>query len=334
MSSLREMAGGRLLSIIFITHKLPEAIAIADRITILRRGRVVETLDAEGVDVRALAQKMVGKDLLFDLARGMTEKGEAVLEARDLGAIGDDGTPALRGVSLTVREGEILGVAGVSGNGQEELVEVIVGLRRAEAGEVRIGGRDIRSLTPGEIRALGVGYIPEDRLGRAVLLDSSVGENLVLGIHGDERFTGGGPLPFDNDWFTDRRRVEEHARLLVDEYGIDVPGLETEARKLSGGNLQKLILARELSREPRLLVAEKPTSGLDVASQEFVRLKLLGQRDRGGAVLLISEDLDEIMMLSDRIAVMYGGEVVDVVPAGSSTREEIGEMMTGARRKG
>ena len=334
MMSLREMAGGRLLSIIFITHKLPEAIAIADRITILRRGRVVETLDAEGVDIRVLAQKMVGKDLLFDLMKGITEKGEAVLEVRDLGAIGDDGAPALRGVSLTLREGEILGVAGVSGNGQEELVEAIVGLRRAEAGEVRIGGRDVTGLTPGEIRSLGVGYIPEDRLGRAVLHDSSVGENLVLGIHGEERFTDGGPLPFDNSWFTDRSRVEEHARLLVDEYGIDAPGLETEARKLSGGNLQKLILARELFREPRLLVAEKPTSGLDVASQEFVRLKLLGQRDGGGAILLISEDLDEIMMLSDRIAVMYGGEVVDVVQAGSSTREEIGEMMTGARRKG
>jgi ABC-type uncharacterized transport system ATPase subunit len=333
MSSLREMAGGRLMSIIFITHKLPEAIAIADRITILRIGRVVETIDAEGVDIRALARKMVGKDLLFDLTKGMTEKGEAVLEVRDLAAIGDNGSTALMGVSLAVREGEILGVAGVSGNGQEELVEVIVGLRRTESGWVSIVKGDIRDLTPREIRSLGVGYIPEDRLGRAVLRDSSIGENLFLGIHGSERFTDRGPLPFDNNWFTNRRQVEEHARMLIDEYGIDAPGLETEARKLSGGNLQKLILARELSREPALLIAEKPTSGLDVGSQEFVRLKLLEQRDRGGAILLVSEDLDEIMMMSDRIAVMYEGRILDVVDAESATREEIGEMMTGAKRK-
>jgi ABC-type uncharacterized transport system ATPase subunit len=331
MGSLREMARGRLLSIIFITHKLPEAIAIADRITILRRGRVVETLDAEGVDIRLLAQMMVGKDLLFDLARGTTEKGEAVLEVRGMGALGENGAPALRDVSLTLREGEILGVAGVSGNGQEELVEVIVGLRRAEAGEVRIGGRDIMGLTPGEVRALGVGYIPEDRLGRAVLHDSSVGENLVLGIHGEKLFTDGGPLPFENNWFTNRHQVEEHARRLVDEYGIDAPRLETEARKLSGGNLQKLILARELSREPALLIAEKPTSGLDVGSQEFVRLRLLEQREKGRAILLVSEDLDEIMMMSDRVAVMYEGRIVDVVDAESATKDEIGAIMTGAR---
>jgi simple sugar transport system ATP-binding protein len=263
----------------------------------------------------------------------MTDKGEAVLEVRDLMAIGDNGSTALMGVSLAVREGEILGVAGVSGNGQEELVEVIVGLRRAEAGLVFIVKGDIRGLTPKEIRSLGVSYIPEDRLGRAVLRDSSIGKNLVLGVHGGERFTDRGPLPFDNNWFTNRRQVEEHARMLIDEYGIDAPGLETEARKLSGGNLQKLILARELSREPALLIAEKPTSGLDVGSQEFVRLKLLEQRDRGGAILLVSEDLDEIMMMSDRIAVMYEGRILDVVDAESATREEIGEMMTGAKRK-
>jgi simple sugar transport system ATP-binding protein len=330
MRSLREMARGRLMSIIFITHKLPEALAIADRITILRRGTVVETLDAEGVDVRILARKMVGKDLLFDLTKGVTEKGEAVLEVRELEAIGDNGSPGLRGVSLEVREGEILGVAGVSGNGQEELVEVIVGLRRAEAGSVHIVKGDIGGLTPREIRSLGVSYIPEDRLGRAILRDSSIGENLVLGVHGEKQFIDGGPIPFKNDWFTNRRRVEGYARRLVDEYGIDAPSLNTEARKMSGGNLQKLVLARELSREPAILIAEKPTSGLDVASQEFVRLRLLEQRGRGGAILLVSEDLDEIMMMSDRVAVMYEGRIVGVVDAGSSTKEEIGAMMTGA----
>ena len=219
----------------------------------------------------------------------------------------------------------------MSGNGQEELVEVIVGLRRAKAGLVRILQGDIIGLTPREIRSLGVSYIPEDRLGRAILRDSSIGDNLVLGVHGENQFVDGGPLPFDNDWFTNRRQVEGHARRLVDEYGIDAPSLETEARKLSGGNLQKLVLARELSREPALLIAEKPTSGLDVASQGFVRQKLLEQRDRGGAILLISEDLDEIMMMSDRVAVMYEGRIVDVVDAEFATKEEIGAMMTGAR---
>ena len=324
--NLRLMTEGGDLSIIFITHKLPEAVAASDRITVLRKGRVVDTVEAGQVDQAALAQMMVGRDVLFEAARSETVKGERVLEVRDLEALDDAGRRALRGASLYVSEGEILGVAGVSGNGQKELVEVIMGLRKAERGEVIIKGLETTGSSPKEIRGLGVGYIPEDRLGRGILAHATVCENLVLGAHSKN--------PFAKGLFTDPVRIREHAERLVREYGIETPSVDKPAGKLSGGNILKLILAREFSRDPDLLIADKPTSGLDVGSEESVRRRLMEERSRGKAILLVSEDLDELMTMSDRIAVMYEEEIMGVVGAGEATREEIGEMIAGAKRSG
>jgi len=234
-------------------------------------------------------------------------------------------------VSFEVRGGEILGIAGVSGNGQEELVDVIMGLRKASAGKVLIKGEDATNLSPKDIRALGVRYIPEDRMGRGIMPELSIRENIMLGTHSRRPFAYRGALPFENLWFINQDQVDECVKRLVEEYNIDTPSIEKPAGRLSGGNLQKLILAREFSRDPQLLIADKPTSGLDIGSQEFIRRKLMGKRDEGKAILLISEDLDEILGMSDRIAIMYEGRIVNVVQAKRVTKEQIGEMITGLR---
>jgi len=333
VKTLREMTREGILSVIFITHKLPEAIAVSDRITILRKGKVIDTLETKDINKKLLAQKMVGREVLFDITKSDTTKGEKVLEVKELQALGDTETLALRGVSLHVREGETLGMAGVSGSGQEELVDVIAGLRRAIAGKVFIKGKDTTKCSPREIRDLGVGYIPEDRVGRAILPGFSIGENAVLGVQSKHPFVHRWFLPFDKRWFTHPDEINKYARRLVAEYNVDTPTIDKPAGKLSGGTMQKLILAREFSRNPDLLLADKPTSGLDVGSQEFIRQKLMKEREKGKAILLISEDLDEIIMMSDRIAVMYEGRIVNVVPAERITKEEIGEMITGVKKK-
>ncbi len=321
VKSLRELAREGISSVPFITHKLPEVIAVSDRVTILREGKVVDVLETRDVNIGQLARKMVGRDVLFDVRKLTTKKGRKILEARDLQALDDIGTLALKGASLSVREGEILGVAGVSGNGQKELVEVIAGQRRAIAGKVLLKGIDTTNYSSRKVRDLGIGYIPEDRREKGILPDCSVSENLVLGVHSRP--------PFAYRWFTYPDQFNKYARKLVAEYDIDTTSIEKPAGKLSGGNMQRLILARELSRDPDIILADKPTSGLDVGSQEFIRQRLMKERDRGKAILLISEDLDEIMMMSDRIAVMYEGSIVKVVPVEEATKEEIGEMMAG-----
>ena len=331
MTALKEMTGEGYISVIFITHKLPEALEISDRITVLRRGRVVDTINAGDVDVKDLARMMVGREVLFDIERAESEKGERFLEVEGLEAFDDTGVRALKGVSFEVRGGEILGIAGVSGNGQEELVDVIMGLRKASAGKVLIKGEDVTNLSPKDLKVLGVGYIPEDRMGRGIMPELSIRENIMLGIHSKGPFAYRGALPFENLWFTNQDKVDEYVKRLVEEYSIDTPSVEKLAGRLSGGNLQKLILAREFSRDPQLLIADKPTSGLDIGSQEFIRRKLMGKRDEGKAILLISEDLDEVLGMSDRIAIMYEGRIVNVVQAKRVTKEQIGEMITGLR---
>jgi len=330
MTALKEMTGEGFISVIFITHKLPEALEISDRITILRRGRVVDTINAGDVDVKDLARMMVGRDVLFDIERSESERGEGLLEVEGLEAFKDTGVRTLKGVSFEVRGGEILGIAGVSGNGQEELVDVIMGLRKASAGKVLIRSEDATNFSPKDIRALGVGYIPEDRMGRGVMPELSIRENIMLGTHSRRPFANRGALPFENLWFINQDQVDEYAKRLVEEYNIDTPSVVKPAGRLSGGNLQKLILARELSRDPQLLIADKPTSGLDIGSQEFIRRKLMGKRDEGKAILLISEDLDEVLGMSDRIAIMYEGRIVNIVQAKRVSKEQIGEMITGA----
>ncbi|MFQ6085350.1 MAG: ABC transporter ATP-binding protein [Candidatus Bathyarchaeia archaeon] len=329
MRSLREMTQKGISSVVFITHKLPEAMAVSDRITIIRKGKVVDVLRTKGIDRRELAQKVVGRKVSFHVKKGATRKGRVILEVKGVKALGDTGVLALKGVSLLVRGGEILGIAGVSGNGQEELVEVIAGQRRAIAGKVLIKGEDVTNCPPRKVRDLKVGYIPESRIERGILPDLSIGENAVLGIHSEPPFAHRWLLPFDKRWFTNPERMSEYGRRLAAEYNVDTPSIDKPAGKLSGGNIQKLILARELSRNPDLLLADKPTSGLDVGSQEFVRQRLIREREKGKAILLVSEDLDEIIMMSDRIAVMYEGKIVAVVQTKEATKEKIGAMMTG-----
>jgi simple sugar transport system ATP-binding protein len=330
MKTLKEMtARGDISSIVFITHKLPDVMAVSDRVTILRKGNVVDVLDTKDSTIEQLAHKMVGRDVAFDVERSGTEVGETLLEVRNLHVLNDDGKPALEGVSLFVKCGEILGIAGVSGNGQKELVEAIVGLQHATEGRIQLKGRDITQWSPRERRTLGVGYIPEDGLAEGLLPDLSIVENLILGVHSRPPFTHPWVLPFDKRWFIHQSNVNEYARWLVKEYEVDTPDIDLPAGRLSGGNIQRLILARELSRGPDLLVADKPTTGLDVGSQERVRRLLMKEREKGKAVILVSEDLDEIIMMSDRIAVMYNGTIVGLVPAKGVSKEMLGVMMAG-----
>lgn len=310
-------------SVIFISHKLDEVNAIADRVTVLRKGRVVATLPVAGTDKRMLARTMVGRDVEFQLGRDPQPPGDEALAVDGLEAAGDRGVPALRGVSLHVRQGEIVGVAGVAGNGQSELVEVLAGLRPATAGTVRVGGRDITNRPARTVHEAGVAHIPEDRLRMGIVPTMTVAENLVLKRYRDPPFARG-PL-------LDLQAITEFARRLIVEYDIVTPGPATPARLLSGGNIQKLILSRELSDRPAVIIAAHPTSGLDVSATEQIHALLLRRRKEGAAILLVSEDLDEILALSDRIVVLFSGQIIGAVAAADAQRERIGLLMMGHR---
>ena len=311
-------------SVIFITHKLDEVLAFADRVMVLRGGRVTATLGIEGASKAKLAELMVGREVLFFLDKEACEPGEAALEVDKLEALNDKGLPALRGVSLRVCEGEVLGIAGVAGNGQRELVEVIAGLRPATAGSVRVGGQDITGYSPLEVIRASVSHIPGDRLGVGMAPNLPVSDNLGLKAYREPPLARG-PL-LDGD------ALYQFSEKLIETFNISTPGPDTPARLLSGGNQQKAIVARELSRPIKLLMAAQPTRGVDVGSIEYIHSQLLEKRDEGVAVLLISVELDEIMALSDRIAVMYEGQIAGIVDADKATREGLGLLMAGEGR--
>ncbi|MDR7522566.1 MAG: ABC transporter ATP-binding protein [Armatimonadota bacterium] len=319
---LRRMRGDGH-AVIFISHKLDEVTAIADRVTVLRRGRVVGTLPIGETDKRALARMMVGRDVEFRHEREPRAPEGDGLVIEDLVVLGDRGLPALRGISLTVRRGEIVGIAGVAGNGQRELVEVLTGLRQAQGGRIRVLDRDVTNRPARTIYETGVAHIPEDRLRMGIVAGLSVAENLVLKSYRDPPFSRGPVL--------DRRAIEAFARRMIAEYEIVTPGPQTPARLLSGGNIQRLILSRELSAQPRVIVAAHPTSGLDVSATEQIHALLLRRRREGAAILLVSEDLDEILALSDRVAVLFSGEIIGILDAAAADRERIGLMMMGQR---
>ena len=320
-ATLRRMADeGR--TVIFITHKLDEVMAISDRVTVLRRGRVVATRNTSDTDKQELTRMMVGREVLFHLEKKPVRKGEIVLEVEELHALNDKGLPALKGVSFAIRGGEILGIAGVAGNGQRELVEVITGLRKAVNGRVSILGEDVTNRSPGEIARRGVAHIPEERIRMGLVPNMSIAENLILKNY---RYP-----PYSGQLFLNRPFIDQRAERLISEYNIVTPSKETPAKLLSGGNIQRLILAREISEEPRLIVASHPTYGLDVGATEQIRQLLLRQREKGAAILLVSEDLEEIMVMSDRIAVMFEGKIVGIMDAAEAEVEEIGLMMAGA----
>ncbi|MFQ5761534.1 MAG: ABC transporter ATP-binding protein [Candidatus Bathyarchaeia archaeon] len=329
---VRRLAKQGLAVIPFITHKLPEVMAVSDRVTILKQGKVISTVETARTDQGDLAKKMVGRATVFRVLKREAREGKTVLEVDGLCALDDGGFLAVKGVSFSIREGETLGIAGVAGNGQRELEEALMGLRRTTAGKVRIDGEDVTNSPPEIIIAKRIGYIPGDRVERGVVSDASIVDNLILKVCSESPYAYRWFFPFERRWFLNKRDIDRHAEDLTREYDIKTPSKDIPAGSLSGGNLQRLILARELSRNPRILVAVQPTRGLDVGATEFIRNKLMEQKDKGAAILLISEDLDEITSTCDRVAVMYEGQIVGTVDAAEARVEEIGLMMAGAKR--
>jgi ABC-type uncharacterized transport system ATPase subunit len=311
-------------ALIFISHKLHEVMAISHRVTVLRDGRSVETRSAEGVTRKELAQMMVGREIK-PLAPQPFNPGEVKLRISSLHAMGDRGTEALRGVDLDVRAGEIVGLAGVSGNGQRELAECLAGLRKVTQGMVMIAGQDLTHASLRERIEKGLAYVPEERMRDGAIREFSVEENLFLRDIDNPKFTRGIFLNFPE--------MDAHARQLVSAFNVKTPRLDTPIKNLSGGNIQKLIMARELSRQPRVLIAAQPTRGVDIGASEYIRQRLLEQRENGVAILLISEDLDEILELSDRIAVMFEGSIVGLVNRGEATPEDLGLLMAGVTKE-
>ncbi|MDI3515963.1 MAG: ral nucleoside transport system ATP-binding protein [Thermotogota bacterium] len=307
-------------AVIFISHKLNEVMEIADRVTVLRRGKVVGTVKKEDTSTRELAAMMVGREVIFQFEKKKVEIGPPILRIEGLKVRGDKGYLTVKSLDLEVRAGEILGVAGVAGNGQKELAESIYGLRPVEEGKILFDGNDITSWPiPKRINA-GIAYIPQDRKEVAVAQNLSVAENLVM------KDCCAGKL---GRMKLDRRRIDLTVVRLIEEFNIKTPSPAIRSRYLSGGNIQKLILARELSRSPKLIIAEHPTRGLDVGAMEYVYTRLLEEKERGAAVLLLAGDLDEIFTISDRVAVIYDGKIVGYANPDESELERIGLLMAG-----
>jgi general nucleoside transport system ATP-binding protein len=310
-------------SIIFISHKLREVLNIADRVLVLRGGKLVGGVDDLSHATEAsLASLMVGREVVLRVYKDKAHPGAEVLKINHLKALDDRGIPALNGATLNVRTGEIVGIAGVEGNGQIELVEALTGLRHATGGTAHLGERNLLSSNPRQISESGVGHVPQDRQRFGLVLSYGVDDNLVLNNYYRE--------PYSNGWVIDQKAIDKHAEDLVKQFDIRTPNVTTAAGNLSGGNQQKTVVAREFSGENQLLIAVQPTRGLDVGSIEFIHKNLISQRDRGVAVLLVSSELEEIMSLSDRIAVMFKGQIVAIVDADKTTREELGLLMAGA----
>jgi simple sugar transport system ATP-binding protein len=321
LESIEAMAKDDLSIVPFITHKLAIVLAISDRVTVLRRGKVVSTVDTKDATERSLAMEMVGREVIFRLERTEVEKGETILEVENLSALSDKDILALNGVSFSIREGEIFGIAGIAGNGQTELVQVLAGLRDLGGGKILLDGQDITHMSALERWELGVGYIPSDRIHVGSIADFSLVENTTMNYYFDDDYQLQGSLDYDKI----RALTEE----IIAEYDVQTPGPDTTAKSLSGGNLQKMILARVLSRKPRLVIAHLPTQGLDIGATEFVRNKLMeAKRERAG-ILLISEDLDEVLSLSDRVAPIYEGKFMDIIPGDEVKRESVGAMCAG-----
>ena len=316
-------ADGR--SIIFISHKLKEVLEIADRITVLRRGKTVETVPREGATEESLARAMVGREVLLRVEKGPAQPGETLLEVEDLHVRDDRAIEKVRGVSFQVRGGEIVGIAGVDGNGQSELIDALVGLQRIASGTVAIAGHELSHAADArEALDAGIGHIPEDRQRRGLVLEFSIAENVALHDYGEAPDAKWG-------WMFPARLIHRASR-LIREFDVRGGGPQTRAGALSGGNQQKLVAAREISRDPKVLLAAQPTRGLDVGAIEYLHRRLVEERDRGRAILLVSLELDEILSLSDRILVLYEGEIVGE-HAGAVSEEEIGLEMLGGREK-
>lgn len=318
--TLRRLAGGGS-TILFVTHKLNEVMEISDRVSVMRGGRLVETMRTTDTSPAAIAEKMVGRPVLFRVNKGEATPGEPLLDVRDLHANSARGIEAVRGVTFSVRRGEIVGIAGVQGNGQSELVEVLTGMRPAGAGEVRLGGATVTGLGTAALRRRGLAYIPEDRGLVGLCLDATLSENLLMGQQRSRECRQRGALRLGP--------IRQRAGDLIRRFDVRGAAPATTARALSGGNQQKIVLARELSSRPSLIIADQPSRGVDIGAIEFIHQTLVSMRNQGCGVLLISADLQEIFALSDRIVVLYHGTVLGDLPARTATVEQVGYLMAG-----
>lgn len=312
-------------SIILITHKLKEVMAMSDRVTVIRRGKMIDILKKVDTNTDELAELMVGRKVKLTVDKEDKDPGNVILKVDGLMCNDNRGIPALKGVTFEVKQGEIFAIAGVDGNGQTELVEAITGLRKTTGGHVSFLGKDMTHCKTKAMIESGLSHIPEDRHKRGLVLDHSLAENSILGNHDIEPYSKNGIMNYD--------LIHEHCLKLIEEFDVRTPNEKVLARALSGGNQQKLIVARELVRNPELLIASQPTRGVDVGAIEFIHKRLVEQRDMGKAVLLVSLELDEVMALADRIAVIYDGKIVGIVPGKGATEKELGIMMAGGNAK-
>jgi simple sugar transport system ATP-binding protein len=326
LDSIKAMANADLAIVPFITHKLPIVLRISDRVTVLRRGQVVSCIDTSDATEKSLAREMVGREVIFRIERATVKRGVPILKVENVSVRSDKGYTAVDRLSFSIHEGEIFGIAGISGNGQRELVEALAGLRKLEDGKIQLDDEDITHTNALTRWQAGIGYIPADRISMGSIGDFSLVENLTMNYYFDDAFTKRGIIDFG--------LLHKLTEDLVREYDVATPGVEVKARTLSGGNLQKLILARVLSRKPRLVIVDLPTQGLDVGATEFVRNKLIEAKQEFSGVLLISEDLDEIMSLSDWVAPIYEGRFMGILPAETAQRGIVGAMMAGIELDG
>ncbi|WP_407271518.1 ABC transporter ATP-binding protein [Radiobacillus sp. PE A8.2] len=313
------------ISIILITHKLKEIMEVCDRCTIIRKGVGIETVNVKDTNVDQLAELMVGREISFTTEKTPANPKQIVLSIKGLRVKDARGVNMVKDLNLNVQAGEIVGIAGVDGNGQTEFIEAITGLRKTEAGQVSLNEKDITGLTPRKVTESGVSHIPQDRHKFGLVLDFPIGENMVLQTYYQKPYAKKGVLSFKN--------IYAHAKKLIDEYDVRTPSEFTLARALSGGNQQKAIIAREVDRSPDLIIAVQPTRGLDVGAIEFIHKKLIEERDKGRAVLLVSFELDEVMNVSDRIAVMFDGSIVANVKPEETDEQELGLLMAGSSRE-
>ncbi|PGT86729.1 MULTISPECIES: ABC transporter ATP-binding protein [Bacillaceae] len=312
-------------SIILITHKLKEIMEVCDRVTVIRKGEGIGTVNVADTNPNELASLMVGREVSFKTEKTPAKPKEDVLTINDLIVKDNRQVAMVNSLNLSVRAGEIVGVAGVDGNGQTELIEAITGLRKVSSGSIKINNKEITNFHPRKITESGVGHIPQDRHKHGLVLDFPIGENMVLQSYYKQPFSKSGVLNFNS--------IYDKAKELIKEFDVRTPSSSTLARALSGGNQQKAIIGREVDRNPELLIAAQPTRGLDVGAIEFIHSRLIEQRDKGKAVLLISFELDEIMNVSDRIAVIYEGQIVDIVDPKETTEQELGLLMAGSKRQ-
>ena len=324
---IRRMVQEKQMTIIIITHKLYEVMAISDRVGVMRQGKLVGVAETKDVNERILAAMMVGKEVLLDaLDREDRGKTETAVEVRELQALDNRGLPAVRGVSLTVRRGEILGIAGIEGNGQSELIEAITGMRPLRGGTVTIMGKSIAGKTPGEIRALGLAHVPEDRLATGVCAPADITDNLIVGKEKDPRFS----------WkriHMKRKAIRAYAQEIFQRFDIRGAGVDTAVGSLSGGNMQKVVVAREFSFDTPVLIISQPTRGVDIGAMDFIHQQIMQKRNAGCAILLVSADLDELLRLSDQLLTIYEGRITGEFQAGDIDKREISYYMTGGRKE-